>query len=69
MIPECDAEPAEAEHYEKQRDLEPVEAEMPDVGGDGGEAEEERSHEETAGDPVDAIKGYSEIHWIGGQAI
>jgi hypothetical protein len=63
MVTKRDAEPAKGEHHEKQGHLEPVEPEMPQINGDGGQGEKERPHQEAAGDPVDAIKGYSEIHF------
>ncbi len=65
VIPEGDAEAGEREHHAEERDLEPVEAVMPDVSGGGGEGEKERPDQEAAGDPVDAVKGYSEIHGTG----
>ena len=57
MIPERDREPAGAEHQEKERALEPIEAEIPDVERHRGEREEKRADEERAGDPVDTVKG------------
>jgi hypothetical protein len=62
MIPEGDAEATEGEHHEEEGHLEPVEPEVPDVRRDGGEAEKQRSHQEAARDPVNAVKGYSKLH-------
>ncbi len=56
VITQADAEPARQEHGEEKRDLEPVEAEMPEVEWNGGERDGERADEKRAGRPINAVK-------------
>ena len=65
MIPEGDAEAARREEYEKERDLKPIEAEIPEISRQRGEREDEGSDQERARRPVDSVKGDSEKHVTG----
>lgn len=64
MIAKADAEPASEKHQEKERDLKPVEPEMPEVEWDRGEREGECADEERAGRPVDAIEWKTGQHKV-----
>jgi hypothetical protein len=56
VISEADAESAGHEHREKERDLKPVESEMPEVDWNAGERDCECADEERTGRPIDAMK-------------
>ena len=54
--------PQREEHHEEEHDLEPIEPEMPDVGGDRRQGEKESADEERTGDPVDFVERESGKH-------
>jgi len=62
VIPEGNTKAAKGEHHPKERDLEPIKTVVPYISRRGGECEKQGSNEETAGNPVDAFKGDSELH-------
>lgn len=64
MIPEGDAHGRGREHEEKQADLEPIDAKLPDVEWDGSERQKKGAEEEGTGWPVDAFEGYA-VHRVG----
>src|SRR3954462_11172750 len=65
MIPEGDAEAARREEYEKERDLKPIEAEIPEISRHRGEREDEGADQERACRPVDAVERDAEKHATG----
>ena len=64
VIAKRHAEAAGGEETEKERDLEPIEAEIPEVSRHGGDGEKESADQERACRPVDAVGRDSEKHVI-----
>jgi hypothetical protein len=62
VISERDAKPARREHDEKQHDLKPIDAGIPEIDRDRGESEEQGADQERAGRPVDAIERNAKKH-------
>jgi len=56
MIAKGDAKTGGAEQNEKQDYLEPIDAEIPEVEGDGGKGKNESSDKERARQPIDAVE-------------
>ena len=59
VIAERDRESARTEHHEEQHDLKPIDSELPDVGWNRGQGEDERSDKEGTGDPIDSVEWYA----------
>ena len=55
VVTQANAKAAGEKQDEEKRNLEPVEAEVPEIKRNGGESEKQSSAEERTGDPVDAI--------------
>ena len=56
MIAKGDAKAGGAKQNEKQDYLEPIDSEIPEVGGDGGDGKDESSDEERARYPINAME-------------
>ena len=56
MIAQANAEPATQEHQNKERDLKPVEPEMPEVEWNRSKRKHERADEKRTGRPIDAVE-------------
>lgn len=57
VVAEGDAQTCQDEHSEKEANLKPVESELPDVEGDGGDSESVDDSEENTRFPVNAFPG------------
>lgn len=64
VIAQADAESACKKHQKKERDLKPVESEMPEIERDRREREYERADEERTGRPVDAMEWKTGQHKV-----
>jgi len=62
MIAKRDAEPGAEKHHPEQPDLEPVQAEMPQVKRHCGQCEKKGANEKNAGFPMDAMKRNAKNH-------
>src|SRR5205085_187848 len=56
VITDGDAESASCQEHDEERDLEPVDSELPKINGNDGEGEHERADEKRTGDPIDSIE-------------